>query len=83
MSYARFGEASNVYVYAHVGGFIECCACSISDEWSHHSREAIVQHMHEHVAAGHLVAALGDQILVLELDAELLAPVVIQPLDHD
>jgi hypothetical protein len=26
MSYARFGwEDSDVYVYEHVGGYIECC----------------------------------------------------------
>lgn len=30
MSYARFGwNNSDVYVFAHVGGGFECCACSI------------------------------------------------------
>jgi len=29
MSYARFGDNSDVYVFAHVGGGFECCACSI------------------------------------------------------
>ena len=27
MSYARFGSDSNVYVYEHVNGGIECCSC--------------------------------------------------------
>ncbi len=28
MSYARFGwDNSDVYIYEHVGGFIECCGC--------------------------------------------------------
>jgi len=30
MSYARFGEYSDVYVFAHVGGGFECCGCRIS-----------------------------------------------------
>ena len=30
MSYARFGEGSDIYVYEHVGGYFECCACSLS-----------------------------------------------------
>ena len=30
MSYARFGERSDIYVYEHVGGYFECCACSLS-----------------------------------------------------
>lgn len=30
MSYARFGEGSNIYVYENVGGYFECCACSLA-----------------------------------------------------
>ena len=63
MSYARFGESSNVYVYAHYRGFIECCGCSLSDTWDYHSRQAIVDHMQEHVTAGHMVPAY-----LLEID---------------
>lgn len=55
MSYARFGATSDVYVYAHYAGFVECCGCKLSDEWAHHSAEAIVAHLKEHVAAGHSV----------------------------
>ena len=28
MSFERFGS-SDVYIYEHVGGFIECCGCSL------------------------------------------------------
>lgn len=31
MSYCRFGEDSDVYIYAHVGGGFECCACSLAE----------------------------------------------------
>lgn len=30
MSYCRFSEG-DVYMYHHVGGHIECCACSLAD----------------------------------------------------
>lgn len=29
MSYERF-SSSDIYMYEHVGGFIECCACSLA-----------------------------------------------------
>jgi hypothetical protein len=55
MSYARFSTTSSVYVYAHVGGFIECCGCLLGEEWEFHSREDIVEHMRDHVESGHAV----------------------------
>ena len=30
MSYARFGDNSDVYVFPHVGGGFECCACTLA-----------------------------------------------------
>lgn len=30
MSFERFGS-SDIYIYEHVGGFIECCGCSIAE----------------------------------------------------
>ena len=30
MSFSRFGEA-DVYVFEHVGGYIQCCGCSLSE----------------------------------------------------
>lgn len=31
MSYARFSPESDVYVFPHVGGGFECCACKMGD----------------------------------------------------
>lgn len=67
MSYARFGwEGSDVYVFEHAGGFIQCCACFLNEiedgEYFPDSanfktpREALV-HLDAHVAAGHCVPA--------------------------
>lgn len=61
MSYARFGwEGSDVYVYEHFAGFIECCGCWFQD-WDGEdfpqlktAREAL-EHLEKHVEAGHCV----------------------------
>ena len=29
MSYCRFGDDSDVYLYEHVDGFYECCSCRL------------------------------------------------------
>ena len=65
MSYARFNNDSNVYVYHHYMGFIECCGCWISDEIPDeygdipsprfYTARAILAHLDEHVAKGYLV----------------------------
>ena len=55
MSYARFSPDSDVYVIAHINGFIQCCGCLLGDEWNFHTPEAIVEHLHDHVAAGQTV----------------------------
>jgi hypothetical protein len=59
MSFARFGPESDVYVYAHVGGFVQCCGCLLGDflgdDWDYHSAADVVAHMQEHVDAGHRV----------------------------
>lgn len=92
MSYARFGERSDIYVYEHVGGFFECCACSLAKPVKSiftvgcddhplfgnrppcekcggegcedcmmpgnthvKTRSELIEHVKEHIAAGHLV----------------------------
>jgi len=57
MSYARFGNGSDVYVYASVGGYVECCGCILGDEWDFHSPADIVEQFGRHVTAGHDVPA--------------------------
>lgn len=54
MSYARFSY-SDVYVFAHVGGFVQCCGCILGDEWDFYSAQDIAEHLNEHVRAGHRV----------------------------
>lgn len=57
MSYARFGANSDVYLYSHAGGFVDCCGCKLTVDSSVelHSVEGITAHMREHVDAGHQV----------------------------
>lgn len=64
MSYARFGwDGSDVYVFEHVGGFIQCCGCLLTEPEDGEDfgfanfktpREALA-HLEEHVSAGHFV----------------------------
>ncbi len=56
MSYARFGENdSDVYVYSNGSSFV-CCGCLLADESQYlRSRAAVVEHLNEHVIAGHVV----------------------------
>lgn len=63
MSYARFSATSDVYVYEHVGGFIECCGCGLTepDEYEDFGffhaktpREMLI-HLDEH-------KKIGDQV---------------------
>jgi hypothetical protein len=58
MSYARFGwDGSDVYVFAHVGGFLECCACILSHEdWESFQAsdtQTMVDHLKKHEMSGH------------------------------
>lgn len=55
MSYARFGEGSDVYVFAHWGGFVQCSGCALDNVWDYHSAEEVVAHMRAHIDAGHIV----------------------------
>ena len=62
MAYSRFAD-SDIYIYAHVGGWIECAACWLnepSDEYSLlsmseeiHDDGHLITHVREHVKAGH------------------------------
>lgn len=56
MSYCRFSEA-DVYVFMHTHKFLECCGCSLGDQWDFHSTADMVAHLREHIAAGHDVPA--------------------------
>lgn len=58
MSYCRFLEG-DVYVFMSVGGWLECCACSLSPETSFSvqcdSTQSMLDHLDAHRAAGHYI----------------------------
>lgn len=67
MSFERF-SSSDVYIYEHVGGFIECCGCLFGD-WG--TEEAFAQfktprealsHLDKHEKAGHDIGAARVRI---------------------
>lgn len=59
MSYARFGwDGSSVYLFEHVGGGLECCACSIDrSQVSVRFRDVVefLRHLDAHEEAGDTV----------------------------
>ena len=74
MSYARWGTDSDIYLFAHAGGFVQCCGCFLLIGWESkdlHSSEEVVAHMQEHVDNGHLVPA------------DLLDPTLYDPTDFE
>lgn len=75
MSYARFGKHSDIYLFAHVGGYVQCCGCWLGDEWNLHSAQEVVQHLEKHVKAGHQVhPALLDPEMYHDKDFEEYQP---------
>lgn len=67
MSFERF-SSSDVYIYEHVGGFIECCGCLFSN-WDDSEpfpqlktpREALA-HLDRHEKTGHDIGAARVRI---------------------
>lgn len=55
MSYARFSTGSDVYVFMNVAGFLECCGCSLDEQWAFGSTQEMADHLGDHRAAGHTV----------------------------
>ena len=57
MSYARWGEDSDVYMYHHVNGFIECCGCDLEGGYSVvlQTRTDAVKHLMKHKKEEHKV----------------------------
>jgi hypothetical protein len=75
MSYCRFGEA-DVYIFEHVGGFWQCCACSLSEPGSDEdwgasadcaTREEMLDHIAKHRVAGDYVPEHVDEQLRKEI----------------
>ena len=67
MSYIRFGwEGSQVYIYEHVNGYIECCGCFLGEKGEEEGRyfrrsqnfstgAEAAKHIIDHLEAGHVV----------------------------
>ena len=50
MSYCRFSDG-DVYMYNHVNGFIECCACSLEPDnrsIAIYTKTEALQHLYKH-----------------------------------
>lgn len=73
MAYSRFSEHCDVYVFMHVGGFLQCCGCRLGDDWNFDSTDEMVEHVAEHRAAGHNVPDGLEQSL-LEDDEDNFPP---------
>ena len=66
MSYARFSDYSDVYIYHHYQGFIECCGCWISSDTPEeygdipasrfNTPRRAIMHLMEHVSKGYKVS---------------------------
>lgn len=77
MSFERF-STSDVYVYEHVSGFIECCGCWFVD-WdteafpSFKTPRKALEHLYRHMSAGHDVGASVARIIKAypDLDIEI------------
>ena len=55
MSYCRFARDSEIYLFEHCDGFIECCMCSLatgSFSAELHTRSAAIEHVKAHIQAG-------------------------------
>ena len=56
MSYVRFSENSDVYVYDDANGCLCCCGCALNPT-SYYAETAVemVKHLLQHEAAGHQI----------------------------
>jgi len=58
MSYARWTSDSDVYVFLHSDGALECCGCLLAGPYRSFScikTSKMLEHLKRHLAAGHQV----------------------------
>lgn len=77
MAYARFFD-SDIYIYSHVDGYIECCACWLNDKLEEYSLfglsekiqddETLLAHIQEHRARGHNIPDDLEQEILSDPD---------------
>jgi hypothetical protein len=74
MSYARFSPDSDVYVYMSGDGVFTCCGCKLKDYdlnpmWDY-GGSRILDHLQEHIEAGHKVPQYCIEAIKEELEQE-------------
>jgi hypothetical protein len=80
VSYCRFGD-SDAYIFEHVGGFWQCCACWLEVEdgddgeefWKSAdfaTKEELLEHIDKHRKAGHYIPEDVDERLRDEMENE-------------
>ena len=58
MSYVRFSENSDVYVFDHSNGCLCCCGCALNPvSYYAETADEMVKHLLQHEAAGHEIPA--------------------------
>ena len=65
MSYARFGEGSDVYIYSD-GEQLNCCGCCLDGDFASDDFEKICEHLIRHLDAGHKVPRYCIERLFVE-----------------
>lgn len=73
MSYCRFGDGSDIYLYLHFFGYYCCCACSLDDKSNVKMASPIeaIQHLEEHERAGDHVPKHAYERLQQEIIEEI------------
>lgn len=67
MSYCRFFN-SDVYLFEHVGGYAECCGCSLRDNPEFDTPLLALDHLLEHIEAGDYVPDYAIERLKVEVE---------------
>lgn len=74
MSYCRFSEA-DVYIFEHVDGYFQCCACPLESEvfasFDCNTKQEMLEHIKEHRKVGHYVPEHVDETLEAEIFQDL------------
>ena len=56
MSYARFSDTSDVYIYESARG-LECCGCRLDENWTpvFTTYSMMLEHLNIHLRHGHMI----------------------------
>lgn len=80
MSYIRFGVDSDIYIFDHVNGMVSCCGCFLNrpagetkgfgNSFYTDTLAEMIEHVKEHIAAGHDVPDYVIPLLEEEIEME-------------